>query len=70
MRCEDCGSDRSGISYAYEDCSSNKSGIFKAYEYCSSSRLGVFEACEDGIDRLGMRVGLGGENFSFEMFLN
>ncbi|KAI5353675.1 hypothetical protein L3X38_006569 [Prunus dulcis] len=34
--CEDCGSDRSGISEACEDCGSDISGIS--------------EACEDGID--------------------
>ncbi|CAL8124587.1 unnamed protein product [Prunus armeniaca] len=35
---------------ACEDCGSNKSGISKACEDCGSSRLGVSEACEDGID--------------------
>ncbi|CAL8117711.1 unnamed protein product [Prunus armeniaca] len=43
--CEDCGSDRSGISEACEDC--------------GSDIIGVSESCEDGIDgsRMGVRLG-------------
>ncbi|KAI5323270.1 hypothetical protein L3X38_032342 [Prunus dulcis] len=50
--------------------------VLQICEDCGSSRLGVSEACEDGIDGIngidGSRMGLrlGGENFSFEMFLN
>ncbi|CAL8161789.1 unnamed protein product [Prunus armeniaca] len=57
-------------------CGLDRSGIFEACEDCGSSKLGVSKACEDGIDGINgidgskMRVHLGGENFSFEMFLN
>ncbi|CAL2239140.1 unnamed protein product [Prunus armeniaca] len=55
---------------ACEDCDSDRLGISEACKDCGSSRLGVSEVCKDGIDRSGMGVHLGGENFSFEMFLN